>query len=87
MIIQKELANHWEEALSETHGKPRLFANEVKTNVDTFWQLNMKLTVLIPLICLSRYTKIIQIQTRSKLLVQGSDMFILYTDMQIWLPM
>ena len=86
-VYSKEPANLWKEALSETHGKPRLFANEVKTNVDTFWQLNMKLTVLIPLICLSRYTKIIQIQTRSKLLVQGSDMFILYTDMQIWLPM
>ena len=58
----KEPANLWKEALSESHGKPRLFANEVKTNVDTFWQLNMKLTLLMPLICLSRYTKIIQIQ-------------------------
>ena len=65
-VYSKEPANLWKEALSEIHGKPRLFANEVKTNIDTFWQLNMKLTVLMPLICLSRYTKIIQIQTRRK---------------------
>ena len=90
VIIQKELANHWEEAWSETQGKPKVFTNEVGTVIDTFWQFKYEvngvntidMTVHIYKNNLNPNSKKV-----SKLLVQGSNMFILYTDMQIWLPM
>ena len=90
MIIQKELTNHWEEALSETHGKPKVFTNEVGTVIDTFWQFKYEVNSVNTIdMTVHIYKNNMNPNSKkvSELLVQGTDMFILYTNMQKWLPM
>ena len=82
VIIQKELANHWEEALSDEHGAPRTVKNDADSIIDTLWKVKYdfkgikttEITVHIYKNNANNNSKRV-----SKLLVQGSDISSLYS--------